>query len=225
MRALVFSHTVMGRSGFCTNVGEVNEAGDVYQLRLRVWPNRGLKYTHFDTRANLIRQQLRPGSIVEIARPYAVADEYQRITHPEDAVMPRARRLEIVDPVGGRERLQQLAEQIAFESAYELFPGMHMDNNKWYRPGDEPNLRAVGYVRVQSVNLYRDYWQNLRATLVDHTGHRFDIKVVGIDLVANQLLPPQPRLARLSLANPLGNDKWANSEHPSRCYLMLSHVM
>lgn len=224
MRALVFSHTIMGGGqGFCVTIGNEVDGG-VYQWRLRVRPNQSLLYTHFGIQGLVLRRQLRPGSIIEIEHPFQVAAEDRRITHPEDVVMAQPPRMEIVDPHGGVEHMSRLAERLAFGSVAELFPGMFADNQKWYRPGREPNARAVGYVRVQAVDFFLD-GDNLRAWLTDEAGNRFNIKVVGIDLVNREVNPQNIYLARLSLANPFAGQYWAHTAHPSRCYLMLSHVI
>ena len=224
MRVLVFSHTIMGGGrGFCVTVGNEVEGG-VYQWRLRLRPNQSLRYDHFGARGALIGRQVRPGSVVDIDHPYQVAEPYRRITHPEDVIMPPPPRLEIIDPAGGVAEVERLAEVMAYDSVPELFPGLCESNNKWYRPAGEPNRRAVGYVRVQAVDFFRD-GDNLRAWLTDQRGNRFNIKVVGIDLVGCRALPANPHLARLSLANPFASQYWSHTAHPSRCYLMLSHLI
>lgn len=224
MKVLVFSHTVMGRDGFCTNVGGVNDQGQVWQWRLRMPPNRSMWYSDLGANANLIRRQLLPGAEAEIDHPQMVEMGHRRITHPEDVIMVNPTKFTIVDPVSGREKLRRLAEQSAFNSVYDLFPGMAHDNGKWYRPAGQANARAVGYVRVQAVRFHRD-GENLRAFIRDFQDDLFDVKVVGIDLVGQRLFPTNILLARLSLASPFGIERWAHTIHPRRCYLMLSHVI
>lgn len=221
MKCIVFAHNKRSNGNFCTDVGGRNaKTGAVMQMRLRLKPNEPLRYSCFGAQSEDFRTQLRPGSVLELGRVFIPLRF--RATHPEDYTI-NPDEVTLVQGEDWSAKLLEYAEEIAYGNVHKLFPGLQRSNGTYYRPGRANNSRSVGYIRADSVR-YIDDSGELCASLLDKAGNEFTVPVDGVTLLEDH--PPlEKSLVRLSLAGGLKKERWAGTDHPERCSLLLSHVI
>ncbi len=223
-RLLVMSHTRIGPGGFCTNLGYWFESERrLVQFRPRTDSNNPLNYASFKGSFPRIQKDLKPGLVVEITNLYVMPERLKRLTHPEDSILSPYK-IVPTNNQKGLKFLPEYARKAAYKGVDQLFPGIYRSNGKIYRPANEPNDRSVGYVEAEWVKFYRDE-DKLRAKVLDHGGIEADVPVKGVDLLANNPRSVSDCLVRFSLSGSLSNHYWSRTEHPERCYLMLSHLV